>query len=84
MLDNLTISVDCEGLYKHKPISLLQICYNGISYIFDLMLLDLNYAPSVIQVLLSAEIYKVCHDFCEDAAGLFTTYGIQCVSLFDT
>jgi hypothetical protein len=58
--DNVIISVDLEGLYKSKPISLLQvshtvahirqICYSGISYIFDLYAFNLNQASSLIEV----------------------------------
>jgi ribonuclease D len=84
MADNLVVSVDCEGLFKGKPISLLQLSIEGFSYILDLTKFSLIMASSFVQVLASNEIIKVCHDFCEDAAGLYSNYGIICDGLFDT
>ena len=34
------LGVDCEGLLRNQPISLLQLSFNGHSYLFDLQKVD--------------------------------------------
>lgn len=77
------IGVDCEGILRGRPLCLIQIFFEGCTYVFDL--LEFNpFSGMLREVLESNNIIKIFHDFCEDAASLITHYGIRAEKVFDT
>lgn len=77
------VGVDCEGILRGRPLCLIQIYFEGCTYIFDL--LEFNPFSGVLrEILESNNIIKVFHDFCEDAASLITHYGVRAERVFDT
>ncbi|CDW90947.1 3-5 exonuclease domain containing protein [Stylonychia lemnae] len=80
---NLILGVDCEGLSRTQPLSLIQIGNSEQCYLFDI--LKLNGLPkSLKQVLEDPQIIKVFHDFCEDTSALVQQYAVHCDKVFDT
>lgn len=81
------LGIDCEGLAKQKPISLLQLSFLDHCYVFDLLVFNpfqTSFTPNLGSVLTSNSIVKIFHDFCEDGAALLNQFGILCQNVFDT
>lgn len=81
------LGVDCEGLLRNQPISLLQLSFNGHSYLFDLQKVDPfdHRLPfNLKQILTSKKFVKIFHDFCEDCSALINHHGVYCEHVFDT
>jgi len=79
----IVVGADCEGILRGRPLCLIQIYFDGCTYIFDL--LEFNpFRGQLREVLESTTIIKVFHDFCEDAASLINHYGVKAERVFDT
>ena len=56
------IGVDCEGILRGRPLCLIQVFFEGCTYVFDL--LEFNPFRGMLRdVLESNFIIKIFHDF---------------------
>eukprot|EP00347_Sterkiella_histriomuscorum_P018188 403346454 len=79
----IILGVDCEGLSRTQPLSLVQIGNEDKCFLFDI--LKLNGLPKCLKnVLEDPDIIKIFHDFCEDTAALVQQYNVHCDRVFDT
>lgn len=81
------LGLDCEGLCKNKPLSLLQLSFRNKSFIFDLLQpLDPfdNRLFWNLRKVMNSPCIKIFHDFCEDGSALINQYGIFFQNVFDT
>lgn len=80
---NLVLGLDCEGLVKGRPLSLIQISVGDDVYVIDLFYVN-PFALGLKEVMESPYIIKVFHDFWEDAAAIVNNYGVYCQRVYDT
>ena len=70
--------MDTEGIYRDHPLSLLQIGFEGTTFVVDLHKVNpFALVPSLQPVMEDESIVKVFHDFCEDAASLVRNFGCR-------
>lgn len=81
--ETLVLGVDCEGICKGRPLSLIQICVQEEVYVIDLFKVN-PFIYGVQEIMENPYIVKVFHDFCEDSAALVNQYGVYCDRVFDT
>ena len=81
--ETLVLGVDCEGISKGRPLSLIQICVQEEVYVIDLFKVN-PFIYGIQEIMENPYIVKVFHDFWEDSAALVTQYGIYCNRVFDT
>lgn len=79
----LVLGLDCEGLVKGRPLSLIQISVGSDVYIIDLLQVN-PFVYGLQEIMESPYIIKVFHDFWEDASALVNNYGVYCQRVFDT
>ena len=79
----LVLGVDCEGLNKDRPLSLIQVCVLDEVYVVDLFQVD-PFSYGLKEIMENPYIVKIFHDFCEDAAALVNQYDVYCSRVFDT
>ena len=81
--ETLILGVDCEGIWKGRPLSLIQVCVEDEVYVIDLFKVN-PFIYGMQEIMEDLYIVKVFHDFCEDSAALVNQYGVYCNRVFDT
>jgi predicted RNA-binding protein with RPS1 domain len=79
----LVLGLDCEGISKDRPLSLIQISVRDEVYVIDLFQVN-PFHYGLQEIMENPYIVKVFHDFCEDSAALVKNYGVYCQRVFDT
>lgn len=79
----LVLGVDCEGISKDRPLSLIQISVLEEVYVIDLLKVN-PFIYGLKEIMENLYIIKVFHDFWEDASALVNQYGVFCARVFDT